>query len=35
MNRKLMIPGYAQNKLPPGGKAGKTQLPIKKKAGKK
>ncbi len=32
MNRKLKVPGADRNKLPPGNKAGKSQLPVKKKA---
>jgi len=35
MNRKLTVPGADRNKLPPGNKPGKTQLPVKKKAAKK
>jgi len=31
MNKKLHVPGAAQNKLPPSGPA-KKQMPVKKKA---
>ena len=35
MNKKLTVPGFAQNKLPPGGKPAEKPLPVAKKAGKK
>lgn len=30
MNKKIKVPGAAQNKLPPGGKPASKQMPAKK-----